>query len=118
MKNAREILYPKAAELPTSLPLVSYAGTYKHPGSGNITVSVKGDALYIDGRDRTWKFEMDLEHVSGDHFLVKYRFISGGPDQATKAQFHVDARGVVSRFGCLFEPTMAPDMIWFEKVEE
>jgi len=72
--------------------------------------------LYIDGNDRTWEIELLFEHVSGDFFLGIFGMKHGGKG-ATKVEFRVDDKGVVARFGGLFEPTMAPEMVWFDRVE-
>jgi len=54
--------------------------------------------------------------VSGDFFLGIFGMKHGGKG-ATKVEFRVDDKGVVARFGGLFEPTMAPEMVWFDRVE-
>jgi len=56
--------------------------------------------------------------VSGEYFLVNY-FLKGDENSpiATKIKFEIGADGTVIRMGGLFEESMAPELIWFERIK-
>jgi len=111
-------LFPSAGHLPLSLPISEYAGTYSHPAYLSLTVSLKNDSLHIDASDRSRPFVIDFAHVSSDFFLASY-YLRGDKNSsvATKIQFDIGPEGTVNKMGGLFEPSLAPELIWFERVK-
>ena len=53
------------------MPLEAYAGDYTHAGYGTLVVEYKDGKLHVDATDRTWRFKMSLEHVSGEFFAAE-----------------------------------------------
>lgn len=85
-----------------------------------MTVSLKDDKLYINRSDHTWKIGVDLEHVSGDHFMAYMDSLTAPGlifKEAATAEFKVGADGISNSFGILAEPEMGPrSRIWFHRV--
>ncbi|KAH8601764.1 beta-lactamase/transpeptidase-like protein [Bisporella sp. PMI_857] len=115
--SSKRVDWDAFPQLPLSLPLLAYVGTYSHPSYLSVEVSLKARALYIDGSDRIWPLVIELEHVSGEGFLVRYRTKTSWPWAVTKIEFHIGADGTVDRMGGLFEESMAPELAWFERVK-
>jgi len=80
-------------------------------------VSLNNGSLYINATDRTWPFIIEFEHVSGEHFLANI-FLKHDESSATKIRFQIGPDAVVDRMGGLFEESMAPELIWFDRVKE
>lgn len=121
-QNASKIFYPSLPDPPlsASIPLKNYAGIYYNPGYHNITVSLKDEQLFVNRSDHAWKIGIDLEHVSGDHFLAHVDSLAAPGlifKEAAPAEFKVGADGVASSFGILAEPEMGPlSRIWFHRI--
>ncbi|EKG12620.1 Beta-lactamase-related protein [Macrophomina phaseolina MS6] len=136
--------------LPLRLPLQRYAGRYAHPGYGELVFDVvdghaaspfghgqqaSGQAertetaqkttekhLHASVSDKTWEYELCLEHVSGEFFMAW----TGPPphrpnalfmtDMPKKAAFQVGVSGKVERLLVAFEPKMGDEMIIFERM--
>jgi hypothetical protein len=126
LKNAKSLLFPNipAPALPLSLPLESYTGTYSHPAYRNMTITLPSSSsgpsrLHIDRKDVTWKIFMDLEHVSGEHFLAWTDSLMApeGPFKtAIAAEFRLGVDGAVTEFGARMEEAMGEEKIWFKKI--
>lgn len=117
--NAPEQLYPGAkSSIAHSLPLGSYTGTYSHPGYQEITIVEKDGKLHADVLERTWAYEMDLKHISGEHFLASmygtHSYILF--TEAVKAKFNISPRGKADRFELEFEDGMY--WVEFHRVED
>jgi hypothetical protein len=82
-KNARSRVFPNITDppLPLPLPLESLAGTYFHPGYGNMTLNVAGPArdipvargvsqvLHVDlDKEYTYTFDLSTSRVSVSWF--------------------------------------------------
>ncbi len=124
--NAKSILFPNipSAPLPLSLPLESYTGTYSHPAYRNMTITLPSSSssspqLHIDRKDVTWKMVIDLEHVSGEHFIARMDSLTA-PDGNFKTAFPTEFRlgvdGTVTDFGARMEEEMGEEKIWFKRV--
>lgn len=91
-----------------SHPLEAYTGTYRHPGYGDLHVSLQ------DGKLQTRYHEMDLavKHYHYDTFeMTLERF-----ETTFKISFLTDVRGMVDRISIPFEPTV--DNIVFARVAD
>jgi hypothetical protein len=121
-RNASKTFYPSVPDppIPASLPLENYAGTYHNPGYHNMTVSLKDDGLFVNRSDQTWKVEVDLKHVSGDHFMAYVDSLTAPGlvfKEAVPAEFKVGGDGISNSFGILAEIEMGPDSrIWFDRI--
>lgn len=74
---------PPADSASPALPLAAYAGTYRDPWYGDVTISVRGDQLYIDmGRSNI--LDGPLTHFSGNRFAAFWA------DRSLKADAFVD----------------------------
>lgn len=85
-----------------------------------MTLSLKDDRLFINRSDHAWKIGLDLEHISGDHFMA-YADSLTAPGlvfrEAVPAEFKVGGDGVSSSFGIMVEPRMGMDSrIWFDRI--
>jgi hypothetical protein len=126
LKNAKSILFPNipSPTLPLSLPLESYTGTYSHPAYQNMTITLPPSSpghsqLHIDRKDATWKMFIDLEHVSGDHFIAWTDSLTapeGSFKSAMAAEFRLCVDGTVTEFGARMEEAMGEEKIWFKRV--
>jgi hypothetical protein len=126
LDNAKSILFPNipSTPLPLSLPLESYTGTYSHPAYKNMTITLPPSSsspsrLHIDRKDVTWKTFMDLEHVSGEHFLAWTDSLTapkGIFKSAMAAEFRLGVDGTVVEFGARMEEAMGEEKIWFKRV--
>lgn len=81
--------------------------------------STRTPQLHIDRIDVTWKVKVDLEHVSGEHFLAWVDSIVA-PDSNSKsagpAEFRLGKDGTVVEFGAQMEEMMGDEKIWFKRV--
>ena len=122
-QNASKMFYPSVPDppIPASLPLQNYTGTYYNPGYHNMTLTLKDDQLFVNRSDHAWKVSVDLEHVSGDHFMAYVDSLTAPGlifKEAVPAEFKVGGDGVSTSFGILAEPSMGENSrIWFDKVE-
>ena len=116
---ARELFYPPAstANLPHSLPLESYAGSYWHPAYKKLVVEYQDGTLEIRMRRSSLDFEVKIHHVTSEYFFcISYPVWNPEDPQYAPAEFKIDAGGQVAELGVLFEPAMSPDKIWFTRV--
>lgn len=117
-KSLKE-LYPIIPEtrLPLTLPLDKYAGRYNDVGYGTLNVEFKDGKLRIDCTDRTWRFMLDLVHVSGEFFVAEMVDIDTLYKETMRARFEMGVDGEVSRFGLGIVQEMGDEMIWFRRVK-
>ena len=78
-----DAVQPPADAASPSLPLSAYTGTYADPWYGEVTISVRGDALFLD-MGRSQILDGALSHFSGDRFAAFW------PDRSLKADAFVD----------------------------
>lgn len=89
--------------------LEAYAGTYSHPGYGDVVIDLADGALHVTFD----AFEADLEHYHFDVFATPN---DGSPLGGTRVSFQLNTDGEIVRLGIGFEPAL-PD-IPFEKRNE
>lgn len=148
-REARRILYPDAPgageALPLRLPVERYAGTYVNEGYGKLVLEVveghaaspfgkggsegeegsgkKHQHLHASVVDKTWGYELCLEHVSGEFFLAWLGPPADAPnalfmtDMPKKAAFEAGVSGRVERFLFAVEPKMGDESVVFTRVE-
>jgi hypothetical protein len=66
----------------------------------------------------TWKVFMDLEHVSGEHFLAWTDSLTapeGSFRMAIPVEFQLGVDGAVVEFGARMEEAMG-EKIWFRRI--
>lgn len=70
-QNALKTFYPSIPNplIPASLPLENHTGVYSNPGYHNVTLTMKEHHLFLNGSEHSFNYGIDLEHVSGDHFM-------------------------------------------------
>jgi Beta-lactamase/Domain of unknown function (DUF3471) len=112
-----EELYPNLpdARIPLTVHLVAHAGDYTHPGYGTLTVEYKDSKLEVDATDRTWRFKMSLEHVSGEFFVAEKFDVDNHYKERIRAQFRLGADGTPRSLGVEFVEEMSDEMIWFQR---
>jgi hypothetical protein len=118
--KTKEELYPKLPEtpIPLTLPLYSYAGSYKDEGYGTLVVEYKDGKLQVDCTDRTWQFTLSLEHVSGEYLIAEMTDVADLTKRTMRAQFRLDAEGVVREFGVAFVDDIGDELIWFQRLNK
>jgi hypothetical protein len=118
LSKTREDLYPKLPEtpIPLTLPVSSYAGSYNHDGYGAFVVEYKDGRLQVDATDRTWRFTLLLEHVSGEFFVANLTDVDTLSKETMRAQFRLDAEGMVSEFGVDLVQELG-ELIWFQRLK-
>ncbi|MCJ1479646.1 hypothetical protein MMC13_008332 [Lambiella insularis] len=113
---AREIFYPSSrrGDLPTSLPLEKYSGTYYHPAYKELSVEYSNQTLGGTITRSSLTLELKMQPVTGNFFFC-IGHVVGDPDTPfyTPAEFRIDATGQATELGILLEPAMAPEKIWF-----
>ena len=112
-----EELYANLPEvrIPLALPVEAYAGSYTHPGYGSLAVEYKEGKLEVDATDRTWRFKMSLEHVSGEFFVAEKFDVDIYSKDRIKAQFRLGADGTPRSLGVNLVGGMGDEMIWFQR---
>jgi CubicO group peptidase (beta-lactamase class C family) len=90
-----------------SLPLRSYAGTYRHPAYGDARVTLEGDRLRIQFGTQ---FDGYLEHVQYDAFKAVWKNPARGSDYLN---FTIDVRRQAAKLDLYFWVTVP-----FERVAE
>ncbi len=85
-----------------------------------MTLTLKDEKLYINRSDAAWRVAIDLEHVSGDHFMA-YVDSTTAPGliskEAVPAEFKVGSDGIAKDFGIVAEPEMGFEKrIWFDRL--
>jgi hypothetical protein len=96
--------------LPAVRPLADYAGTYRHPGYGDLDITVTPDGLA--GRYRILSGPLVHRHLEVFNLIVDL----GGVETPLPVQFFHNIDGDVNVAALPFEPTVAP--IPFERVPE
>ncbi len=116
--KTKEEIYPDlpTTPIPLTLPPSLYAGLYMHEGYGNVVVKYEKRMLRVDATDRTWRFKLSLEHVSGEFFVAELLDVDTLTKDNIKAQFRLDAKGTVSEFGIDLVEELE-DLIWFRRAE-
>ncbi|KAF2757736.1 beta-lactamase/transpeptidase-like protein [Pseudovirgaria hyperparasitica] len=130
-KSARKNAYPSAPSPPlqTTLELSKYVGTYHNPGYRNLTLRLAESpawwlrdaeaVLHMDTFEKTWKYTLDFEHVSGDYFIARTMSPSFAPAasfdyQYFEAEFRIGPDGRPSQVGLTLEAEMGSKKIWFD----
>jgi hypothetical protein len=113
----REELFPNLPQppIPLSRCLSAYVGEYEHPGFGKTVVNLKDNQLEVDFMDRTWRFMLYLEHVSGEFFFVEKIGYPTKEVETCRAQFRIDADGIVRSFGVDHIDRIEDEWVWFER---
>ncbi len=116
-EGAKDRLYPTvpSPKIALSLSLDAYLGSYTHLAYGTITLREHKDSSELSGAF-PGRFNLDpfiLEHITGEHFLVKVDLIPGVISMRTRARFEVDSRGKPARLGVEFEDGKPDIVIWF-----
>ncbi|KAG0652787.1 hypothetical protein D0Z07_0667 [Hyphodiscus hymeniophilus] len=141
-KNAVQILYPHlpSRPLPLSLPLSSYAGTYRHPAYQTLTIYVSSpdtssnpastfnaseeqrkSILKADRTQTTWIQMLTFEHVSGEFFVARAKGEADFAalfDDVYPVEFRNGVDGKVKEVGVGWEESMGNEKIWFRRVEK
>ncbi|KAH8646303.1 beta-lactamase/transpeptidase-like protein [Xylariales sp. PMI_506] len=130
--------------VPKSVAIEAYAGEYKSPGYGSISLKLIDDdgerilqsfgeyatagkvevaesrTLRLERLTKSpWNFIADFEHASGEAFLLKCRTPEDDPhliEKYLKAEFCVGADGVVQKVGILWDSD--DPLVWYQKVQE
>lgn len=77
-------LYPNRPDppLPSTLPTAQLTGTYYHPGYKSFTLHEEphpenpNDKILVAERpNMTWKYKLELHHVSGNFWIVYNKFL-------------------------------------------
>ncbi|KAI4140467.1 MAG: hypothetical protein L6R39_005779, partial [Caloplaca ligustica] len=133
-------LYPSAPTgekaIPLSLPLENYTGVYFNTGYRNITITLSPtdpEGVHIHPchhslqsiMDRSWVYEFEFQHVSGEYFIMK-GYLGSSEEEfdmtdpfhviLLKAEFRLGEDGEVAELGVLLEPEMGERKIWFMRV--
>jgi hypothetical protein len=125
-------LYPNVPNppIPMPVPLDKYTGTYHEAGYGNLSISQTCASespaanctlqARVHNLNKFIPLHANLTHVSGDYWLARAIMESHNlhePDVVLRAEFQVDAAGVVSKFGAdLRLETEQTPLIWFDRV--
>jgi len=138
-RNGRKLVFPGAPTpenaIKHSLPLKDYTGIYWNAGYRFLNFTLIKPPPYLKDViqpsnkhilhadvDRTVAHELDLEHVNGEHFLVRCHLTVNGTEnyalltRTTKGEFRIGSNGKVAEVGLGYEEEMGEDMIWFKKV--
>ncbi|KAH8897521.1 beta-lactamase/transpeptidase-like protein [Thozetella sp. PMI_491] len=107
-EKAEETIFPNLPQKATepALDVESYTGTYFHPGWRNIIISTDGPnagrrpkaKLIADRDDATWRITGELEHVTGE-FWVMYSYFKTlpvSPMDYSPVEFKIGSDGKVS----------------------
>jgi CubicO group peptidase (beta-lactamase class C family) len=133
LRNAVSELYPDVSKkkiLP-SIPLEEYAGTYFDPGYGTLKLHlvntssinnpqslIKSDqVLHIDVFNKTWQHQLEIEHVTGEHFVAWIHSPKKGQSlffDAKAAEFRIGSNGRPTWLGVKYE-SLLEDKIWFKR---
>lgn len=121
--EVKEKYFPSARPshaVPLTLPLASYAGSYKNIAYGTINLVVCSDEknekkLTCNIDDRTWPNVWSIKHYNAESWCIT----SQPPwTEIRRAESKIDAvSGKVKWFGISMEPAMMEEIIWFEKME-
>lgn len=67
----------------------------------------------------TWKMKLDLEHVSGEHFIAWVDSLVAPHSifkTALPAEFRLSKDGAIAEFGARMEEMMGDEKIWFKRI--
>jgi hypothetical protein len=135
-RDARKLVYPDAQNpkdaIRHSLALKEYTGMYWNPGYRHINLTLTNPPAYL--RDfidpgttkilhatvkRMWDYDLDFEHVNGEHFLVRQHSTKNGSieliTESFKGEFRIGSNGKVVEMGIGIEHLMKEEKIWFTK---
>ncbi|KAL8700250.1 MAG: hypothetical protein Q9201_005547 [Fulgogasparrea decipioides] len=131
LRDPIKALYPQAPTgkdaIPLSRPLEDYTGVYYNKGYQNITITLSQDEQHLQSiMNRSWAYELEFQHVSGEYFFVKgYPYMEEKDylDRTNifqislfKAEFRLGENGEIAEFGAAFEPEMKEEKIWFKRI--
>ncbi|KXJ89720.1 putative penicillin-binding protein [Microdochium bolleyi] len=141
--TAMDDYFPHRAQppLPRALPTQQYTGTYYHPAYQNMVIfrndggskeqrqAATGDSdrdsrprreLYAAHNNRVWRMDFELEHVSGEHWLVYIDF-TNTPNrlmcQFAKAEFKIASDGRVEGVHVEYLEDGTEGVIEYKKIE-
>jgi hypothetical protein len=113
--ESTEELYPNLPDpIPLTLPLNAYAGQYTHNGYETLVVGYKDEKLQVDATDRTWRFVLSLEHVSGEFFIGGTFNIDTHNRESIRVQFRLGCDGMASVLRVEFVGINS-EIIWFQR---
>ncbi len=96
----------RIADTTPSRPLGDFAGTYRHPGYGDVTITASDNGLHVS----YYRFDGPLEHVHYDTFAFTLQQVGG---LVLRLTFFTNAHGEVDRLSFPLELMSAP--IEFER---
>ncbi|KAK3945584.1 penicillin-binding protein 4 [Diplogelasinospora grovesii] len=126
--HAVEILYPDYKEenkTQSALKLESYAGTYYHPGYQNLTLTLgeDGKTLRSERSEFTWQNKVELEHVSGEYWVLYSTSLKAPGNMAidgiAAVEFRIGVDGRVSKVGIEWRDTasgVVDGWIWYDRL--
>ena len=131
IEKARERLYPNApskgskAITSPGLRLEQDAGTYWHPGYGEVRMEIgtpNGEpekVLFADVANKTLAHRLVFEHVNGEHFISYFqpltKYMSNIVENAVPAEFRIGSDSNVVEMGIRYEALMKDEKIWFKR---
>lgn len=114
--------FPKKAKTKNSMlilgtsqevPLTAYTGTYNNAGYHVVTVTIRGEKLFIDASDRSMGFILTFEHFKDQTKYIAYLTdVLEGGNEPVDAEF-IFQNGRAVRLGLDLEPAVR-DLIWFD----
>lgn len=112
-----EELYPDlpTERAPLSVPISAFMGAYEHPGYGVLVVERRAGKLFVDGTDRTWRFELGFEHVHEELWVANTVDVDTKERGRMKAKFRVGDDKEVKAMGIRFVEDMGDELVWFER---
>lgn len=135
--QVRERLFPTTPrQMKRGLPLEAYAGSYVSPGYQRLVFVIAKQTLCIPGCDldrdvlraesfgKLWPHAIELEHISGEHFLAWVLSRKGSAEwggvfhvvnRGVKAEFSIGPDGVAYEVGIAMEPALGDQKIWFKR---
>ncbi len=101
MLETKDELFPNLIQtpIPLLLPLSAYVGEYKHPGYGSMVVGEKDGELRVDCMDRTWRFILAFEHISGEFFGIEKLYVDDLCKVSMRAEFRLSFQGKAEYLG-------------------
>ncbi|KAJ4152758.1 hypothetical protein LMH87_009278 [Akanthomyces muscarius] len=95
------------------VPLTAYTGTYNNAGYHVVTVTIRGEKLFIDASDRSMGFILTFEHFKDQTKYIAYLTdVLEGGNEPVDAEF-IFQNGRAVRLGLDLEPAVR-DLIWFD----
>jgi hypothetical protein len=104
------------AKVPLAQPIDNFGGTYFNKGYKRLIVECKEGRLIADATDRTWRFMLSFEHVSGERFVAEMYDIDTKLRVKKAAEFKLGTDSRVTSLGIAFEKELKGKMIWFDRV--